>query len=74
MREFELAGRPVVGSAPVGVDGTAAWLEAVGAACGVAAGRIDAAKAKLLPAIKAALAASPDLRSHYAVSGTKVRS
>ena len=36
VREFEPAGRPVVGSAPVGVDGTAAWLEAIGAACGVA--------------------------------------
>ncbi len=59
VREFELAGRPVVGSAPVGVDGTAAWLEAIGAACGVAADRIDAAKAKLLPAIQAALAATP---------------
>ncbi|RBP02897.1 chlorophyllide a reductase subunit Y [Roseiarcus fermentans] len=59
VREFELAGRPVVGSAPVGVDGTAAWLEAIGKACGVAADRIDAAKAKLLPAIKGALAATP---------------
>ncbi len=59
VREFELAGRPVVGSAPVGVDGTAAWLEGIGAACNVPAGRIDAAKAKLLPAIGAALAATP---------------
>ena len=32
VREFELAGRPIVGSAPVGVEGTAAWLEAIGAA------------------------------------------
>ena len=32
-------GRPVVGSAPVGYDGTAAWLDAIGAACGVAAAR-----------------------------------
>ena len=30
-REFEAAGRPIVGSAPVGDDGTAAWLEAIGA-------------------------------------------
>ena len=59
VREFELAGRPVVGSAPVGVDGTAAWLEAIGAACGVSACRVDAAKAKLLPAIKSALATTP---------------
>ena len=33
IREFQAAGRPVVGSAPVGVDGTAAWLEGVGEAC-----------------------------------------
>ncbi len=59
VREFELAGRAVVGSAPVGVDGTAAWLDAIGAACGVQRNRIDAAKAKLLPAIQAALAANP---------------
>ena len=38
-REFEAAGRPIVGSAPVGHDGTAAWLEAIGAACGRLAGR-----------------------------------
>ena len=32
IREFHAAGRPVVGSGPVGVDGTAAWLEAIGKA------------------------------------------
>jgi chlorophyllide a reductase subunit Y len=68
VREFELAGRPVVGSAPVGVDGTAAWLESVGRACGVAADRIDAAKAKLLPAIRAALAATP-IKGRVTLSG-----
>jgi hypothetical protein len=30
VREFEAAGRPVVGSAPVGHDGTEAWLQAIG--------------------------------------------
>ena len=34
-REFEAAGRPLFGSAPVGHDATAAWLEAVGKACNV---------------------------------------
>ncbi|MEE2892759.1 MAG: chlorophyllide a reductase subunit Y [Pseudomonadota bacterium] len=58
-REFEAAGRPIVGSAPVGVDGTAAWLEGIGAACNVATDRIDAAKQAILPAIKGALAACP---------------
>lgn len=56
-REFEAAGRPIVGSAPVGHDGTEAWLENIGTMAGVARDRIDAAKNKFLPAIKAALAA-----------------
>jgi 3,8-divinyl chlorophyllide a/chlorophyllide a reductase subunit Y len=54
-REFEAAGRAVVGSAPVGVEGTAAWLESIGAAANVAADRIDAAKAAVLPDLEAAL-------------------
>ena len=36
IREFEAAGRPVVGSAPVGDDGTEAWLQAIGNAANVA--------------------------------------
>ncbi len=55
-REFTAAGRPIVGSAPVGVDGTAAWLQAVGAACGVKQTTIDAARNQFLPAIAAGLA------------------
>ena len=46
MREFEAAGRTVVGSAPVGRDGTAAWLDAIGQACGVAQDKIDAMQAR----------------------------
>ena len=57
VREFESAGRPVVGSGPVGVDGTAAWLDAVGAAANVSADAIGAAKQRVLPAIAGALAA-----------------
>jgi len=59
IREFETAGRPIVGSAPVGHDGTDAWLGAIGEACGVPDAKVAAARAKLLPAIKAALAAKP---------------
>ncbi|GGK46665.1 chlorophyllide a reductase subunit Y [Salinarimonas ramus] len=59
IRELEAAGRPVVGSAPVGRDGTAAWLEAIGRAAGVDPERIEAAKAQALPAVEAALAAKP---------------
>jgi len=55
IREFEAAGRPVLGSAPVGVDGTAAWLAAIGEAHGVAADKIGAAQNAILPAIKGAL-------------------
>ena len=58
-REFEIAGRPVVGSAPVGYDGTAAWLDTIGRACGVSAELIAAAQNKILPAIKGALASKP---------------
>ena len=68
VREFEAAGRPVVGSGPVGRDGTAAWLDAIGHSCGVAQARIDAAKNKFLPAIAAALAARP-IRGRITVSG-----
>jgi chlorophyllide a reductase subunit Y len=59
MREFTAAGRPIVGSAPVGVDGTAAWLAAIGDAFGVAADKVAAAQNAILPAIRAALSAKP---------------
>jgi len=68
VREFEAAGRTVVGSAPVGRDGTAAWLDAIGAACGIAQDKIDASKNKFLPAIASALAAKP-IKGRITVSG-----
>ncbi len=68
VREFVAAGRPIVGSAPVGLDGTAAWLEAIGRAANVPFEKIDAAKARALPAIKAALEANP-IRARVTVSG-----
>jgi chlorophyllide a reductase subunit Y len=58
IREFEAAGRPIVGSAPVGHDGTAAWLEAIGKVCGIGASKIGAAQNRFLPAIRGALAAA----------------
>jgi chlorophyllide a reductase subunit Y len=67
-REFTAAGRTIVGSAPVGYDGTAAWIESIGAAAGVAAERIGAAKDRFLPAIRAALAAAP-IKGRITVSG-----
>jgi chlorophyllide a reductase subunit Y len=59
LREFTAAGRSIVGSAPVGRDGTAAWLDAVGQTCGIAQTRVDASKNRFLPAIQGALAAAP---------------
>ncbi|WP_103764325.1 MULTISPECIES: chlorophyllide a reductase subunit Y [Roseovarius] len=57
VREFEAAGRPVVGSAPVGRDGTAAWLSAIGDAFDVPADKVAQAQNAFLPAIEAALGA-----------------
>lgn len=54
-REFTEAGRAIVPSGPVGHDGTAAWLDAIGEAANVPRVRIDAAKNLFLPAIRGAL-------------------
>ena len=59
VREFQAAGRPVVGSAPVGHDGTAAWLANIGEAFNLPADKIAEAQNQFLPAIKGALAAMP---------------
>jgi len=68
IREFDAAGRKVVGSAPVGRDGTAAWLAAIGDACGISADKIAAAQNKFLPAIAGALASKP-VKGRITVSG-----
>lgn len=68
IREFQAAGRAVVGSAPVGVDGTAEWLRAVGEAAGVSATAIGAAQDQALPAIRAALDRLP-IKGRITVSG-----
>ena len=68
VREFQAAGRTIVGSAPVGHDGTAEWLRNIGEAHGVAAEKIGAAQNAFLPAIRAALAANP-VRGRITLSG-----
>ncbi len=68
VREFTAAGRSIVGSAPVGRDGTAAWLTAIGEACGVSREKVDAAKNAVLPAITSALAGAP-IKGRITVSG-----
>jgi 3,8-divinyl chlorophyllide a/chlorophyllide a reductase subunit Y len=67
-REFEAAGRPITGSAPVGVDGTAQWIEAIGKLANVGERQIDAAKAAALPAVTAALSGKP-IKGRITVSG-----
>ncbi|KIT14906.1 Light-independent protochlorophyllide reductase subunit N [Jannaschia aquimarina] len=58
IREFEAAGRPILPSAPVGVDGTNAWLEAVGDAFGLPQGKVEAAQNAVLPAMRGAFDAA----------------
>ncbi|MFN3824381.1 MAG: chlorophyllide a reductase subunit Y [Pseudorhodobacter sp.] len=68
VREFQAAGRPIVGSAPVGHDGTADWLKNIGEAYGISAEKIAAAQNAFLPAIKGALAAAP-IKGRITLSG-----
>ena len=68
VREFDAAGRRVVGSAPVGHDGTEAWLQAIGNATNIAQDKIDAAKNRFLPAIHGALAKMP-IKGRITLSG-----
>ena len=68
IREFQAAGRTIVGSAPVGHDGTMDWLAAIGAAYNVAPELIAAAQNAFGPAIKAALAANP-IKGRITLSG-----
>ncbi len=55
VREFEAAGRPVVGSAPVGAEGTAAWLASVGEALGIDPAKTGAAVDRAVGATRGAL-------------------
>lgn len=68
VRVFETAGRRVIGSAPVGYDGTAAWLADIGAAAGISQERIAKSQNAALGTIRAALAASP-IRGRITLSG-----
>ncbi|MFZ9244471.1 MAG: chlorophyllide a reductase subunit Y [Burkholderiaceae bacterium] len=68
MRVFEAAGRPMVGSAPVGYEATANWIEAIGLATNTPTAQIEQAKQAALPGIKAVLDRSP-IRGRITVSG-----
>ncbi len=58
IREFQAAGRTIIGSGPVGHDGTADWLRNIGEAFGIAGEKIAMAQNAFLPAIRAALEGS----------------
>ncbi|WP_305972473.1 MULTISPECIES: chlorophyllide a reductase subunit Y [unclassified Mameliella] len=68
VREFQAAGRPIVGSGPVGHDGTAAWLASIGEAFGLSTNRVAAAQNAFLPAILGALEAAP-VKGRITLSG-----
>ena len=68
VREFQAAGRPVLGSAPVGRDGTMAWLDAIGDQFGLATERVAGVKNAMLGAIDGALSAAP-VKGRVTVSG-----
>lgn len=58
-REFKAAGRPLLGSAPVGVEGTRDWLAHLGNVMNLPKKRIDAAINAQLSAIRGVLEANP---------------
>jgi chlorophyllide a reductase subunit Y len=68
IREFEAAGRPVVGSAPVGYEGTESWLQAIGSITNTPQAQIDAVKNRMLPAIRGALSKTP-IKGRITLSG-----
>ena len=68
VREFSAAGRPVVGSGPVGAEGTYAWLKAIGEAADVAPAKVEAAAGGAHAIMKGALAAHP-IAARVTVSG-----
>ena len=67
-REFQAAGRPCVGSAPVGYEGTAAWLESIADTLNVPREKLDAARNVILPAIRGVFANSP-INARITLSG-----
>ena len=68
IREFEAAGRTVVGSAPVGQHGTAAWIRAIGDAYNIKKPVVDKAINQFIPAIAGATASSP-IKGRITMSG-----
>ncbi|MEM9335318.1 MAG: chlorophyllide a reductase subunit Y [Pseudomonadota bacterium] len=68
VRAFEAAGRTVVGSAPVGAQGTQDWLQAIGEAYNIKKAKVDAAIARFVPMIEAVTAGAP-IKGRITLSG-----
>ena len=68
VREFQAAGRPIIGSAPVGVEGTNDWLQAIGDASAVPQAKIDAARNQTLAPMRGMLASKP-IKGRITLSG-----
>jgi chlorophyllide a reductase subunit Y len=68
VREFQAAGRPVVGSAPVGLEGTQDWLQNIGIAAGIAQDQIDLARNQQLTAMRGLLSQKP-IKGRITLSG-----
>ena len=68
VREFEAAGRPIVGSAPVGLEGTQAWLQNIGLASGIAQDKIDLARNQALSAMRG-MFAKQSIQGRITLSG-----
>ena len=67
-REFEAAGRPIIGSAPVGAEGINTWINAIGETCNVKRETIDATRNAMVGATRAALALNP-IKGRITLSG-----
>jgi chlorophyllide a reductase subunit Y len=59
VRELETAGRPVVSSGPVGVEGSVAWLKSVGEAAGISAAKVGKAVDSARDSVQRALDSAP---------------
>ncbi|MEO1562194.1 MAG: chlorophyllide a reductase subunit Y [Pseudomonadota bacterium] len=68
IREFEAAGRAVIGSAPVGHDGTEAWLKTLADQFNIPNAKVAAVLNSNLPQIRSALEAAP-IQGRITLSG-----
>ncbi|MEO0029502.1 MAG: Light-independent protochlorophyllide reductase subunit, partial [Pseudomonadota bacterium] len=68
VREFQAAGRPVVGSAPVGLEGTQDWLQNIGISAGISQDQIDISRNQQLAAMRGLLSQKP-IKGRITLSG-----